>query len=332
MRFLFILLVSFSVPLIAQNAQPVSAMSRLGDLPKIAPLPPSGIVSIETLRQDFTTDPTAARQKYENKRIKVLGIVSIIESGSADVPLIVTLMDPAKSEACVKAEFLLGSLPTHSDLEINVDGASAVLLNRKKDKKTKATFERSIFIKKNQQLAVEGCYKIINSGDVVLSDCTKLKGNLKKIKKGIQEDIEQRELFSNTYPSTATATQTASPGVVANSNSNTPVSPAVTPTKQTVSTNELQLDTKLPGTSWTWEKDSKIVGKITFMPEGKAKYTSFKHNKQWTRKWKSVGKFQLELTIDHKSFPFQFNSTLTEFSGTDQIGYFITGHLKPSGN
>jgi len=142
-------------------------------------------------------------------------------------------------------------------------------------------------------------------------------------------------------PTPTPATASPTPSSAAPAPSLTPIplpSPSVTPTPASLSTSapealptkDTRLEAKLSGSVWSWEIDSGIVGELKLMPEGKATYTSKKNHKQktWTWNWKLAGQSQLELVSNEdKSATFELNTTFTEFSGTDQRGSFVSGHL-----
>lgn len=146
--------------------------ANLGAQTGLAPLPPDGFVTLETIVGDFSKSVTAALQKYNGMRICVYGRVGKItrDGGEEGVPLAVFMQLPTVQTPDVKAVF---------DPDYIASGGVLVANNE-----TKATvfstnwngdvLQKNSFIVQGENIAVRGTFDNFIAGDIVLKNSFKL--------------------------------------------------------------------------------------------------------------------------------------------------------------
>jgi len=174
---------ALSQGLVAQGVFGPTTPQRQEARQNLKPLPENRVVSYKTIAGDFSSDQQAALGKYGGRRITVIGRVAALSQGSSENKiLVVTLQDPSASLPAVKAQFLLGSIPENSELEISSDGSQATLLKRDR---SGMILGREPYLSLDQRVGIKGSFKEIKVGDIVLGDCqllpkTKLREIFKK--------------------------------------------------------------------------------------------------------------------------------------------------------
>ena len=154
----FIFLLCTAIPLGAQDAAPV-----------LKPLNQRGVVKLKTIAGDFATNEVAAIAKYSGRRITVIGRVAHLSQGSSENKvLVVTLQDASASLPAVKGDFLTGSIPEYSGIEISQDGSSATLVQRDS---TGRILGQKNFLNADSIIGLKGNYKELKVGNVILTDC-----------------------------------------------------------------------------------------------------------------------------------------------------------------
>ncbi len=162
MKFLPLILLATVTGLFAQSAA-------------LAPLPPDGFVTLDTVVLDFSTQPEAAAQKYNGMRILVYGRVgTLAQSEDAEGnPLTVFLQLPNNSTPDVKCVFTLAELPNWTEnagIQISEDSSQAAIFHRGRDGTIKA---EEPFMTTGSMVGVRGTFDSFVAGDVVLKDCKK---------------------------------------------------------------------------------------------------------------------------------------------------------------
>lgn len=135
----------------------------------LSPFPKDGIVPLKTIAGDFFTNAVAATGKYSGRRITVSGRIQSLRKGHGySKALIVTLQGRTASLPAVKAEFLSGSLPENSELDVSGEGGEATLLRRDR---YGMILSRTPYLSVGQKVEISGSFKDLNVGDIVLTDC-----------------------------------------------------------------------------------------------------------------------------------------------------------------
>ena len=135
----------------------------------LSPFPKDGIVPLKTIAGDFFTNAVAATGKYSGRRITVSGRIQSLQKGHGySKALIVTLQGRTASLPAVKAEFLSGSLPENSELDVSGEGGEATLLRRDR---YGMILSRTPYLSVGQKVEISGSFKDLNVGDIVLTDC-----------------------------------------------------------------------------------------------------------------------------------------------------------------
>jgi hypothetical protein len=171
-RFKFPLLLSLflasSLPLGAQNF-PVSKIEKMDAASYLKPLPQNGVVQLKEIASDFATNSDAAIGKYSGRRITVIGRVSALSNGNGENKvLVVTLQGTSGDLPAVKADFLYGSIPENSEIQISNDGSSATIVHR--DRRGDI-LSQDTYLNVDQNIAIEGTFKEVKVGDIVLTAC-----------------------------------------------------------------------------------------------------------------------------------------------------------------
>jgi hypothetical protein len=166
--FLAALLVS-TLPLAAQDAFPPTTMARQDAAAYLKPLNKRDVVKLKTIAGDFASNQAAAIGKYSGHRITVIGNVSHLSKGHGDNKvLVVTLQDANASLPAVKGEFLFGSIPDNSEIQISSDGSLATLIQRDGSGNI---LSQNPYVSVDQTVAIKGDYKEVKVGDIILTGC-----------------------------------------------------------------------------------------------------------------------------------------------------------------
>lgn len=154
----FIILLCTAVPMVAQDS-----------MTALKPLNKRGVVKLKTIAGDFAANEVAAIAKYSGHRITVIGRVAHLSQGSSENKvLVVTLQDASASLPAVKGDFLTGSIPEYSGIEISQDGSSATLVQRDS---TGRILGQKNFLNADSIIGLKGNYKELKVGNVILTDC-----------------------------------------------------------------------------------------------------------------------------------------------------------------
>ena len=154
---MLLMLCCLSAALSAQGTFAPTEMARKEAESYLKPLPGNGVVPLKTIAGDFASNQM------------VIGRIAKLSKGSGDNKvLIVTLQDASANLPAVKGEFLSGTIPQNSELEISGDGSSAVLLSRDR---SGMILGRKPYLSLGQRVGLKGSFKEIQVGDIVLTDC-----------------------------------------------------------------------------------------------------------------------------------------------------------------
>ena len=154
----FLALLGLSAPLLAQDA--ASALE---------PLNQQRVVRLKTIATDFANNPVAAIAKYSDRRITVIGRIDHLGQGTGEnVVLVVTLQNAGSSLPAVKCQFISGSLPHNSEIQLSTDHLSAQLIRRNA---SGIILSQNTYLSADQKVAIKGSFKEIKVGDVVLTNC-----------------------------------------------------------------------------------------------------------------------------------------------------------------
>ena len=160
---------SCTLPLAAQETYAPTKLARMDAAAYLQPLPQDGVVPLATIAGDFAKNETAASGKYGGQRVTVVGRVSALSKGSGENKvMVVTLQDPAASLPAVKADFLYGSFPENSELQVSEDGSQAFLVRRDRSGNI---LGQQPYLSVGQKAAIRGDFKELKLGDIVLTAC-----------------------------------------------------------------------------------------------------------------------------------------------------------------
>jgi hypothetical protein len=135
----------------------------------LQPLPENRVVKLKEIASDFATHPDAAIGKYSGKRITVIGRVSALSNGNGEnKALVVTLQGATADLPAVKADFLYGSISENSEIQISGDGSTATIVHR--DRRGDI-LSQDVYLSIGQEVAIEGTFKEVKVGDIVLTAC-----------------------------------------------------------------------------------------------------------------------------------------------------------------
>lgn len=168
-----ILLLSLLIPSAALLAQdglyaPTKA-ARLDAQAYLAPLSKGGVVPFKVIAGDFAKNQTAAIGKYSGRRLEVVGTVSAIKkSGGENKLFVVTLRDASANLPALKADFLYGSIPNNSEIQITGDGAQALLVRRDRSGNI---LGQETYLSVGKKVTIKGDFKGLQAGDIVLTAC-----------------------------------------------------------------------------------------------------------------------------------------------------------------
>jgi tRNA_anti-like len=166
--FLLTLPLLSSATLSAQQAFPVSKVDRM-DASSLAPLPANGVVPLKVIAGDFAANQQGAVGKYSGQRITVVGRIAALSNPSSENKVLsVTLQDATGNLPAVKAEFLYGSIPQNSEIQVSPDGAQATLVRRDRSGNI---LSQDTYLSVGQKVAIKGDFKELKVGDIVLTAC-----------------------------------------------------------------------------------------------------------------------------------------------------------------
>lgn len=181
-RSLLLVLPVLMVQTMAQNSFPTTQIAQNDAAAYLKPFPASGVVPLAVIAGDFASNETAAIGKYNGQRITVIGRVASISQGSSENKvLVVTLQDAAASQPAVKGEFLFGSLPENSEIQVSSNGSMATLVRRDR---AGVILSQEPYLSVDQRVGLKGDFKELKVGDIVLTAC-------KLLPKGKLHEIEQ---------------------------------------------------------------------------------------------------------------------------------------------
>lgn len=169
-RILFLLLPLCAVTLSAQNdIYAPTKIARMDAAAYLAPLPANGVVPFPVIAGDFATNAPAAIGKYSNQRITVTGRISALSKGSGEnKAFVVTLQDAGATLPAVKGDFLQGSIPLNSEIQISSDGTQAFLVRRDRSGNI---LGQEPYLSVDQRVGIKGNFKEQKAGDIVLTAC-----------------------------------------------------------------------------------------------------------------------------------------------------------------
>lgn len=157
-----------ATPLVAQDFT-TTKIAKMDAASYLQPLSENGVVPLKVIAGDFAAHPDAAIGKYSGKRITVIGRVSALSQGSGENKvLVVTMQDPSGNLPAVKANFLFGSIPANSEIQISQDGSSAIILHRDRSGNI---LSQDTYLSIDQKVAIKGDFKEVKVGDIVLTAC-----------------------------------------------------------------------------------------------------------------------------------------------------------------
>jgi hypothetical protein len=143
--------------------------ARLDAEAYLTPFPKDGVVPYKVLAGDFSKNQTAAIGKYSGRRVAVVGRISAIKkSGGENKIFVVTLSDSSGNLPSVKADFLFGSLPENSELQVSDDGSQAQLIRRDR---SGTILSQDPYLSVGQKVTIKGEFKQLRAGEIVLTAC-----------------------------------------------------------------------------------------------------------------------------------------------------------------
>jgi len=170
-RLLPLILLPFAVAsLIAQNnIYGPTKIASMDAAAYLAPLPANGVVPLNVIAGDFATNAPAAIGKYSNQRITVIGRVSALsQSSSENKVMVVTMQDAGANLPAVKADFLFGSSPQNSSIQVSPDGSQAFLVRRDRSGNI---LGQDPYLSVDQRVGIKGNFKEQKVEGIVLTAC-----------------------------------------------------------------------------------------------------------------------------------------------------------------
>ncbi len=166
---LLIAVAAMVAPLVAQDTFAPTKLAQMDAAAYLQPLPDNGVVPLNVIAGDFATNATAATGKYSGQRITVIGrIAALKKSSSENKVIVVTLQDAAASQPAVKCDFLDGSIPFNSEIEMSDDNSQASILKRDR---SGSILGREPYLSVDQRVGIKGDFKELKVGDIVLTAC-----------------------------------------------------------------------------------------------------------------------------------------------------------------
>ena len=133
-----------------------------------------GIPVSEFLKEE-ASDHAAFLSKYQGHEAVIRGNVSLIEKGTGNIEMIITINDPTNSSISVKGEFLEGFVNQGNDLVVSNDGLSASIVERRQGTIVKSRrgliMGEKPLVNVGQVAVIKGLYKENVAGAVVLTGC-----------------------------------------------------------------------------------------------------------------------------------------------------------------
>lgn len=167
--FLLMVVAATVPPLVAQDTFAPTKIAQMDAAAYLQPLPDNGVVPLNVIAGDFATNAVAATGIYGGQRITVIGrIAALKKSGSENKVLVVTLQDAAASLPAVKCDFLDGSIPFNSEIEMSDDNSQASILKRDRSGNI---LGREPYLSVDQRVGIKGDFKELKVGDIVLTAC-----------------------------------------------------------------------------------------------------------------------------------------------------------------
>lgn len=151
------------------NIYAPSKIAQMNAAAYLAPLPANGVVPLNVIAGDFATNAPAAIGKYSNQRITVIGRVSALSKGSGENKvLVVTMQDAGASLPAVKGNFLYGSIPQNSEIQVSSNGSQAFLVRRDRNGNI---LGQEPYLSVDQRVGIKGDFKEQKVSDIVLTAC-----------------------------------------------------------------------------------------------------------------------------------------------------------------
>jgi hypothetical protein len=101
--------------------------------------------------------------------LTVIGRVSSLSNGNSENKvLVVTLQGASGNLPAVKADFLYGSIPDNSEIQISSDGSAATIVHRDRSGNI---LSQGTYLSIDQKVAIKGTFKEVKVGDIVLTAC-----------------------------------------------------------------------------------------------------------------------------------------------------------------
>jgi hypothetical protein len=155
-------------PLVAQDFT-TTKIAQMDAASYLQPLPDNHVVTLNVIAGDFAKNQEAAIGKYNGQRITVIGRISALSQGSDENKvLVVTMQDPSANLPAVKAEFLFGSIPVNSEIQVSSDGSMATIVHRDR---SGSILSQDAYLSVDQRVAIKGNFKEVKVGDIVLTAC-----------------------------------------------------------------------------------------------------------------------------------------------------------------
>ena len=161
-------LVAVSLPA-QNNIYAPTKIAQMDAAAYLAPLPADGVVPLNVIAGDFAKNAPAAVGKYSNQRITVIGRISALSQSSSETKaMVVTLQDAGANLPAVKADFLAGSIPQNSAIQVSSDGTQAFLIRRDR---IGNILSQDLYLSVDQRVGIKGDFKEQKVSDIVLTAC-----------------------------------------------------------------------------------------------------------------------------------------------------------------
>ncbi len=157
-----------TVPLGAQGF-PTTKIAKMDAAFSLQSLPNNHVVPLNIIAGDFAKNQEAALGKYNGQRITVIGRISALSQGSSENKvLVVTLQDPSANLPAVRGDFLFGSIPLNSEIQVAADSSMATIVHRDGSGNI---LSQQPYLAVDQRVGLKGNFKELKAGDIVLTDC-----------------------------------------------------------------------------------------------------------------------------------------------------------------
>ena len=144
----------------------------------LKPLPPDGFVTLQEIVSDFSTNETAAMQKYNGMRITVYGRVGqVTQSYDEDGdPLVVYLQLPNNPTPDVKCVFNTAGVPQGGTVVVENNNQEADFYRHRRDRwDNELTPAESPIDITGQMAGIVGTFDNFEAGDIILRECRRLR-------------------------------------------------------------------------------------------------------------------------------------------------------------